>query len=331
MTSNGSELAPVCCPACGSQCSQTPLYRYTASQAAAHFCPVTRDKDRNRRLRECIRRLWNSDDCVVLRCRDCGFAFGFPFIGGDEDFYAILHEQKDYPAWRWDYDIAITRAINLFDGGRILDIGAGVGMFLRRLGSEWEPHAVEGSESTRRELEAAGVTVFRNLMEAARSEAGTFQVVTLFQVLEHVANFDPLLEECRQLLATGGRLIITVPDADAMIRQERLTGCPDMPPNHIGKWSPESLSRVLQRVGFQVSEPICEPPSWLNVKASLHMKVMSNASRGRSLAAQVYRIQNKRLRVLGLACLGVPALLVMLPNISQLRLGGAFAMVGVAR
>src|SRR6266704_1242568 len=94
------------CPVCGSLCSGTGLYRYTVVEAAAHFCPRTRDADRHRRLQACIRRLWQGEECVILRCSACGFAFGHPFVGGDEEFYSILHEQKDYPAWRWDFDFA---------------------------------------------------------------------------------------------------------------------------------------------------------------------------------------------------------------------------------
>lgn len=325
-----AQAAEVLCPVCASPCAGPPLYRYTIEQAATHFCPPTRDADRNRRLQGCIAALWQGKYCVIYRCDQCGFAFGYPFVGGDEEFYCILHEQKDYPAWRWDYDVAIRQAIEKFDGGRVLDIGAGVGMFLRGLDGDWDRHAVEGSETTRRELEASGIRVFRDLSEAAQSYAGTFQVITLFQVLEHIADFDLVLRQCRELLGTGGRLVVTVPDGDAMIRQERLTGCPDMPPNHINKWTPESLTRVLRRSGFECSQAIHEPSSWRNLKANLHLRVGADATNQDSLAAQVYRIRSRPLRIAAMSLLGGSALLRMLPAGRKLRLGGAFAMVGVA-
>lgn len=325
-----SAIAGVYCPVCTAECSAVPLYRYSVEQAAAHFCPPTRDGDRFMRLVNCIGRLWDGDECVVLRCEDCGFAFGQPFVGGDEEFYGILHEQKNYPAWRWDYDVAIREAVEKFDGGRVLDIGAGVGMFLLRMGSSWERYAVEGSETTRCELEASGIKVFRDLSEAAQSNAGTFQVVTLFQVLEHIAEFALVLKLCRQLLAPRGRLVVTVPDGEAMIRQERVTGCHDMPPNHINKWTPDSLGRVLTRSGFECGQPIYEPSSWRNLKANLHMRVGADGADHNSLAAQVYRIRSRPLRIAALSLLGGSALLRMLPYGRQLRLGGAFAMVGVA-
>jgi SAM-dependent methyltransferase len=317
------------CPVCANPCVGAPVYHYTIEQAAAHFCPPTRNLQRNQRLQDCIGGLWEGKDCLILRCDRCGFGFGHPFVGGDENFYSILHEEKSYPSWRWDYDVAVGEAIEKFSEGKVLDIGAGVGMFLRRLSNRWKCFAVEGSEVTRGELEASKITVFRDLGQAARSDAGTFQVVTLFQVLEHIAEFDQVLDQCRKLLAPGGRLVVTVPDGDAMIRQERVTGCADMPPNHICKWTPRSLTRVLTRIGFECSEAIYEPPSWNSLKANLHMRVSADAADYNSIAAQAYRLRSRPVRITALSLLAGPALLRMLPVGRQLLAGGAFGIIGI--
>lgn len=322
-----SQMEPIKCPVCAKHCLDPPLYRYTASEAAAHFCPITRDADRHQRLCRNIGKLWRGAECIILKCNDCGFAFGYPFVGGDEEFYRILHEQQGYPVWRWDYDIAIQLAIKPVGGGRILDIGAGVGKFLRSLDKSWNKYAVEGSEFTRTQLEACGIRVFRELPTSAYSKAATFQVITMFQVLEHIAEFRLLLSQCRQLLTTAGRLVITVPDGEAMIRQERITGCPDMPPNHINKWTPESLSRILHETGFETQHIVFKPETWRNVYSAMHLRVGADSASPRSLAAQVYRIRSKRMRMPFFALLGVSALFRMLPNIGHLRKGGAFALV----
>jgi len=323
-------LTSVKCPVCGTICSDPPLYRYTTEEAAAHFCPVTRNADRHFRLKAVISRLWQGEECVILRCKECQFAFGHPFVGGDEAFYSILHEQQGYPNWRWDYDIALSEALNPLGKGRILDIGAGTGVFLRSLKQGWECYALEGSDTTRGPLEACGIRVFRDLTVAAKSETGSFQVITLFQVLEHIAEFRSILAQCRQLLCEGGRLMVTVPDGDAMILQEKLTGCPDMPPNHINKWTPHSLSRVLQEAGFHPQQAIFEPSSWGKLGNALYLRVMADSANKKSLAAQVYRVSYKPLRVLLLSALGLPALIRMLPYVQQLKKGGAFAMVAIA-
>lgn len=252
-------------------------------------------------------------------------------MGGDEEFYSIILEQRGYPAWRWDYDMAIDHALDLARGGKLLDIGAGKGAFLRRLDDKWESYAVEGSELTRCELEDLGIKVFRDLSAAVEAHAATFQAVTLFQVLEHISDFRLLLKQCRELLAIGGRLVVTVPDGDAMIRQERLTGCPDMPPNHISKWTPASLSRAFSDAGFEPQQPIFEPNSWQNVRGALYLRVLADAAHPGSLTSQVYRINNKTIRSFVLAGFGLPALIRMLPHVNQLKRPGAFGMIGIAR
>jgi SAM-dependent methyltransferase len=317
----------VFCPVCESRCSEPPLYRYSAGQAANHFCPTTRDAERNRRLRECIYRLWNGNECSIRSCSGCGFAFADPFVGGDTEFYELLHEQRHYPTWRWDYDFANREAVTKFNGGKVLDIGAGAGMFLRQFDEYWETYAVEGSEATRRDLEADGVKVFRDLQAAIDEHAGTFQVVTLFQVLEHIADFEPLLKDIRQLLAPTGKLAITVPDGPAMVRQEKITGCPDMPPNHVNKWTPRSLELALKRGGFACNQPVYEPASWKNLQANLHMRLSTDATNPRTIAAQVYRLSSRPARIGGLALLSAGALIRMLPHATHLRAGGAFGIV----
>lgn len=323
----------VLCPVCKEACKEPPIACYSVERAAAHFCPPWRDADRNRRLKTCLRRLWAEEGCSILRCPNCGFAFGHPFVGGDEEFYGILHEQMGYPGWRWDYDVACEIALPHFPhGGCILDIGAGSGVFLNWLGSDWAKHAVEGSDATREILRGSGITVHRSLEEAVESQFAAFDFITIFQVLEHLANFRSILSLCQRLLRPGGRLLITVPDGEAMIRQEKLTGCPDMPPSHINKWTPSSLELALSHAGLSLIGPaIPEPPGRSNIYKHLHLALIASAARPGSLAAVAYRIKQKRLRVPVLALVGAIMLPGLLPNWRELRSGGAFASLSIKR
>ena len=317
------------CPVCRSPCTDPPLHRYTAAQAAAHFCPPERDADRNARLTAAIRRLWQGETCEILRCRECGFAFGNPFVGGDEEFYAIRHETKDYAAWYWDHDVAMEQAIAPLGSGRILEIGAGIGAFLASLGPAWQCYAVEASESNRADLEKRGIAVVRDLDAAVAAGRGTFQAVVMFQTLEHIAEFKSVLAKCRELLAPNGRLVLTVPDCDAMLDQERIVGWADMPPNHINKFTPASLARTLTEMGFTPGPALAEPSSWLLARHAVFMRVQADALKQGTVAAAVYRLSNATLRRAGLALLGIGALLRLLPHPAELRRGRSFAMTAL--
>lgn len=319
------------CPVCDAECSGKPEFRYTAERAALHFCPPWRDSGRHERLLHVIRRMWPNGVVQVRHCDQCGFSFGDPFRGGDDAFYRILHEQMGYPAWRWDYDAALAQpSVRALQGGRVLDVGAGAGAFLSRLGEDWDTHAVESTEITRAVLEGKGIKIHESLdAPTLNALAGSFDLITLFQVLEHISDFYPVLRACRMLLKPGGVIVITVPDGDAMAEQERMTGCPDMPPNHIGRWSPNSLSLALRKSGLSPQHAVPEPPSWSKVRQHLYLKVIADAARPWSLAAQVYRVKRKAIRAPLLGAAGVLGGVGLLRYGTRLRRGGAFALAAV--
>ncbi len=318
------------CPVCDAPCDPRPLETYDAAQAAAHFCPPGRDADRYARLERVVERLWDGGNATIHRCARCGFGFAMPFVGGDEAFYAILHEQYGYPAWRWDYDVALE-ALHGSRGGRALDVGAGTGNFLRSLGPAWSTHAVEGSETTRAVLRRAGIGVFPSLDAAVAEGAGSFAVVTMFQVLEHIADFRPVIRGCTELLAPGGTLVITVPDCDAMLRQPELTGEHDMPPNHVGKWTPRSLALALEEAGLTPTRTVQEPASWRKAASQVYGRVRTDAQRPGTAAALAYRVRNRKVRAPLLALVGATTLPRLLPRWQELRAGGAFATIATHR
>jgi SAM-dependent methyltransferase len=322
---NDSVPARPRCPVCASADTGSPLFRYTAREAADYFCPPTRNADRNARLARIIDRLWGGADCRVHRCEACGFAFSDPFVGGDEEFYATLHEQHGYPAWRWDYDVALAVAARSAPS-RLLDVGAGVGVFLAKLPSGWEGAAVEGSETTRSILRDRGIPVHGDIEQAARAEVGRYALVTAFQVLEHLADFRGFLRASRTLLAPGRTLVISVPDGDAMLRQPALTGQHDMPPNHVAKWTPNSLAAALREQGFVPGPAVREPVTWRHLTTALHGRLTADAVRPHSLAAQAYRVGDRRLRIPLLALCGVIAAPRLLPHLGALLRSTAFAM-----
>lgn len=316
----------VACPVCGSARNRL-VFVYTVEEAARHFCTETRNPERNARLRSALHRLWPDGKCNICECQDCDFGFGDPHIGGDDEFYAILHEEHQYPRDRWEYGATLARLAGLENRSApaALDIGAGVGNFLSQLPTVWTGCAVEGSETTRAILREKGHTVFDSLEQAAGKKP--FQLISMFQVLEHIADFGPVLRQCRQLIGERGLLAISVPDGKAMIAQERATGCADMPPNHINKWTPQSLATALGAAGFKVEQVVQEPLSMTTPLTAVYMRLVSDARDPRSLAALVYRIRSRPMRA---AMLSIPAVLSavrLLPHLSYLTKTGSFLVI----
>jgi SAM-dependent methyltransferase len=146
--------------------------------------------------------------------------------------------------------------------GRLLEIGAGSGWFLRQVRDElppWQCEALDYSEGAVRQLREAGFGA--SVGSAAdladdRASHGSFDAVCLFQTLEHMDSPHERVAAIRAVLAPKGRVFISVPNAAATDNQERLAGLPDTPPNHVGRWTVEALTRLFSAHGLKITQ--CE-------------------------------------------------------------------------
>jgi SAM-dependent methyltransferase len=239
-----------------------------------------------------------------------------------------MHEMAGYPTWRWEFDFTVGSVLPGLAEGPVLDIGAGFGGFLRRLDKRWTRCATEGSETTRRILRDAEIRCYTDLSEAVREAGGTFAVVTMFQVLEHLSNFENILAGCNALLRPGGVLVVAVPDADSTWAQERLTGFPDMIPNHINKWTPHALEIAMRRAGFNAEPVRHEPGSWRFVTYRALLRVKAKSSRDpSSCGAMAYRLRMRWLRIPILAGLAGMELIRCTGRLHEMYHGRSIVMV----
>ena len=111
--------------------------------------------------------------------------------------------------------IALKNKLNLVNSlqpakGSILDIGAGTGDFLSVVKENgWNTIGVEPSEKAKAIAKNKGV-VFVDQTSAL--ENNSFDIITMWHVLEHVPNLDNQLKELKRLLKPNGNLIIAVPN-----------------------------------------------------------------------------------------------------------------------
>lgn len=110
--------------------------------------------------------------------------------------------------------IALKNKLNLINSesqkGRILDIGAGVGDFLSvAKNNGWETTGIEPSDKAKSIAKSKGVTFVENLSELPNN---SFDVITMWHVLEHVPNLEHQIAELKRLIKPDGTVIIAVPN-----------------------------------------------------------------------------------------------------------------------
>ena len=111
-------------------------------------------------------------------------------------------------------NIALKNKVKLINAqsekGKILDIGAGTGDFLVVAKNDgWQTTGIEPSSKAKKIALNKGVNFAANLSDL---ESHSFDVITMWHVLEHVPNLDEYIIELKRLVRPTGTIIIAVPN-----------------------------------------------------------------------------------------------------------------------
>jgi 2-polyprenyl-3-methyl-5-hydroxy-6-metoxy-1,4-benzoquinol methylase len=210
----------------------------------------------------------------VVQCSRCGLVYVNPrdtgvlfskgsdrmdfarVVGTRDGHQMLLAYLRDQAPWRARNFAEAVHEISGFVSppGKLLDVGCHCGIFLneaRKIGFEVcgvEPIA----ELARYGREELGISVYQGVLREATFRENSFDVITYFQVLEHVPDPRQELLEAHSLLRPRGLLVVEVPRIDcATVRLLRGHH------RHFSEWhlyffSIKTLSALLEQSGFQV-------------------------------------------------------------------------------
>ena len=207
-------------------------------------------------------------DVDILCCRSCGHVcsayegethydgyFGYESIAkGTHHWWDIAHRKM------YDHFGSIFLSGN---GGRLLDVGCGLGFFVKRCQQwpKWKAHGCEISEqAVKFGSEELGLPNLKSgLVEEAGYEKGSFDIITLWDVIEHLKEPDGLLSHLAALLKDDGLLFIHTPNAPMQLMKARLKvalkGMQDgahylEAKDHLHLYQMATMEKLLQRTGF---------------------------------------------------------------------------------
>lgn len=156
-------------------------------------------------------------------CDACALHFRYPRLSQNEldRMYRLGNEEAwDAPAearvdWSLARGLLNARAPSRSTQKRILDIGCWDGRFLGSIEPGWQLNGVEINPAAAARARQRGVDVLSEDLARIDSRLGLFDVITAFDVIEHVP--DPLhfVRTCAALLSAEGTLIIATGDTES--------------------------------------------------------------------------------------------------------------------
>ena len=158
--------------------------------------------------------------------------------------------------YQWVKKYTLQRKMQLIEKyipkGKLLDIGAGTGDFLRvAKGRGWKVMGIEPEVKARDRAGEKGIFL-QNSQDRVEE---TFEVITLWHVLEHIPNLKEEIDFLKEHLNQEGLLIIAVPNyrsRDAQYYKEYWAAY-DVP-RHLWHFSKESIRLLFEEKGFELIE-----------------------------------------------------------------------------
>lgn len=211
--------------------------------------------------------IFEEDGIDIVRCLNCDHVYSSFLADSHYDkFWGDEIGVGDHSYWsqartRMHQDFITTCLTE--KAGRLLDMGCGLGFFLKAIQpySNWETYGREISPAAvRYARDTLGLTnVMCSRLEDTDLPQDSFNLITMWDVIEHIPTPDPVLRHCQLLLKRNGICFIRTPNVHLQLLRARVGrwlwrrdhGHTYLQPrDHAHHYSMRSIRELLERNGF---------------------------------------------------------------------------------
>lgn len=216
-------------------------------------CPVCLEKGDPKFLRYYSS---GKDVFSLYECLLCGVQFWVPFVNPGAAWYESQQEYrlKNPAVYRGYHKVFLRRFSAFRQGTSLLDIGCGTGEFLNEVGKRgaecWGVDSDSVDIGIAREafgLKNIFAMKFEDFFE--KTDLPKFDIVTFFEVLEHLDNPREFVLNVRRILKPGGSIVMSTPYRERMWADAYEW---DLPPYHLSRWNERSIANLFKKAGFEI-------------------------------------------------------------------------------
>ena len=214
----------------------------------------------------------------VIECAPCGFAWQWPLVrstdesrayfansyaNAEQGTYFDKEQKKEICDLQMKYLESLTRS-----KGRLLDIGSGDGSFCEfahQFG--WTAYGIDPAGPNKQEKSETGELRLINGSLSSLQTNQKFDVITMWDVVEHLENPLEIIDTCKKHLSHNGWLVLETGNFQSVDRVNSGNDWWCYQKDHRWYFAPEAMSEALKTIGFgkfAFSERALRP--WLNFK-----------------------------------------------------------------
>jgi SAM-dependent methyltransferase len=228
---------------------------------------------------------------MVVQCHECGLCFTNPrpSAGAIDSFYTNEYAPHQFskvrghgPRWWHRLPMlgrrpdVLRKTLPIHGQGRLLDFGCGSGSFLMRMRRQgWNVTGLDMSEAVVHRLrDQLGLQALCGSLPHPGLVRAQFDVITMWQSLEHVHQPLEVLQAANEILAADGKLIVAVPNIDSLAFRWFGSAWNGLDlPRHLVHFTPETLRLMLRRAGFRAGRvQMVRRGGWLRASARLAIR-----------------------------------------------------------
>lgn len=242
----------------------------------------------------------------IVTCNRCGYVYSNP--RWDDSGLLSAYEAVEDSVYVVEGDgrrltfrkhlAEIEKLVGPSDGRTLLDVGAYTGLFVQVAQERgWVATGIEPSSWAAAVAQRDGFDVLEGTLDAPALADRQFDVVTMWDVIEHVADPKGELEKAFAKLTPGGLLVVHTMDIDSRLAKVMGKRWPWLMAMHVHYFSKRTLQQMLEQVGYEV----------ITIKPEgRYLRLGYVATRVAGFHAGFGRIANTLIQRLGLAKVAIP-------------------------